>query len=52
MTVAEWVKGQQDLAPHLFKSSQGSDSKHGKNFIGAGSKDLTALEKLQLGFAK
>lgn len=52
MTVAEWVKGQQDLAPHLFKSSQGGGSEHGKNFVGAGSKNLTALEKLQIGFAK
>jgi len=52
MTVEEWVKDQQETAPHLFKSSQGAGSEHGKTFIGAGSKDLTALEKLQVGFAK
>jgi|SaaInlStandDraft_5_1057022.scaffolds.fasta_scaffold12152_3 hypothetical protein len=52
MTVEEWVKGQQDVAPHLFKSSQGGGSEHGKSFVGAGSKDMTALEKLQYGFAK
>ena len=52
MSVQEWVKGQMEIAPHLFKSSQGGDSKHGKNFSGGGSKDLTALQKLQVGFAK
>jgi len=52
MTVEEWVKAQQDEAPHLFKSSQGGGSEHGKAFVGAGSKDMTSLEKLQVGFAK
>lgn len=52
MSVQEWVKGQMDVAPHLFKSSQGGGSEHGKNFVGAGSKEMTALEKLQIGFAK
>jgi hypothetical protein len=52
MTVEEWVKGQQDLAPHLFKSSQGGGSEHGKGFNGVKSENLTALEKLQVGFAK
>ena len=52
MSVNEWVKGQMEVAPHLFKSSQGGGSEHGKNFTGSGSKDLTALQKLQVGFAK
>ena len=52
MTVQEWVKGQMEVAPHLFKSSQGGGSEHGKNFTGKGSQDLTALQKLQVGFAK
>ncbi len=52
MSVNEWVKGQMEVAPHLFKSSNGSGSEHGKNFVGSGSKDLSALEKLQVGFAK
>jgi len=52
MSVKEWVKGQMDVAPHLFKASQGGGSEHGKNFVGSGSKDLSALEKLQMGFAK
>jgi len=52
MTVEEWVKGQQDLAPHLFKSSTGSGSEHGKGFNGAKTENLTALEKLQVGFAR
>jgi hypothetical protein len=52
MSVQEWVKGQMEVAPHLFKSSNGSGSEHGKNYIGSGSRDLSALEKLQLGFAK
>ena len=52
MTVEEWVKSQQDEAPHLFKASQGGGSEHGKTFVGAGSKDMTSLEKLQAGFAK
>jgi len=52
MSVQEWVKGQMEVAPHLFKSSNGGGSEHGKNFVGAGSKDMTALEKLQVGFAK
>jgi hypothetical protein len=52
MSVQEWVKGQMEIAPHLFKSSQGGGSEHGKNFSGGGSKDLTALQKLQVGFAK
>lgn len=52
MSVQEWVKGQMEVAPHLFKSSNGSGSEHGKNYVGSGSRDLSALEKLQLGFAK
>ena len=52
MSVQEWVKGQMEVAPHLFKSSNGSGSEHGKNYVGSGSKDLSALEKLQIGFAK
>ena len=52
MSVKEWVKGQMDVAPHLFKASQGGGSEHGKNFVVSGSKDLSALEKLQMGFAK
>jgi len=50
MTVQEWVDGQQDVAPHLFKASTGAGSEHGKNFVGEGSRDLSALEKLQFGF--
>jgi len=52
MTVQEWVKGQMEVAPHLFKSSNGGGSEHGKNYVGAGSRDLSPLEKLQVGFAK
>ena len=52
MSVNEWVKSQMEVAPHLFKSSNGSGSEHGKNYVGSGSRDLSALEKLQLGFAK
>ena len=52
MSVNEWVKSQMEVAPHLFKSSNGSGSEHGRNYVGSGSRDLSALEKLQLGFAK
>lgn len=52
MSVNEWVKSQMEVAPHLFKPSQGGGSEHGKNFVGSGSKELSALEKLQVGFAK
>jgi hypothetical protein len=52
MSVQEWVKVQMEVAPHLFKSSQGGGSEHGKNFSGKGSQELTALQKLQVGFAK
>jgi hypothetical protein len=52
MSVQEWVKGQMEVAPHLFKSSQGGGSEHGRNFSGSGAKELSALEKLQVGFAK
>ncbi len=52
MSVQEWVKSQMEVAPHLFKPSQGGGSEHGKNFVGSGSKELSALEKLQVGFAK
>jgi len=52
MSVQEWVKGQMEVAPHLFKPSNGGGSEHGKNFTGTASSDMTALEKLQAGFNK
>jgi type VI protein secretion system component VasK len=52
MSVAEWVKGQMAIAPHLFKASSGSGSEHGKNFVGGGTSDMSPLEKLSAGFAR
>lgn len=52
MTVSEWVNAQQDVAPHLFKSSSGSGSAHGTRAMGTNNKTLTSIQKLEQGFAK
>ena len=52
MSVEEWVKGQMEIAPHLFKPSNGSGSQHKSNTAGSNSSNMSALEKLQTGFAK
>ena len=52
MSVNEWVKGQMEVAPHLFKASKGSGSQHGTRINSAGGKKMISIEKLELGFAK
>ena len=52
MSVNEWVNAQMDVAPHLFKSSSGSGSSHGTRPNGTSSQNLTAMQKLEQGFAK
>ena len=52
MTVNEWVNAQMDVAPHLFKASSGSGSSHGTRPNGTGTQNLTAMQKLEQGFAK
>ena len=52
MTVSEWVNGQMEVAPHLFKTSSGSGSAHNSRPTGANRQTLTAIQKLEQGFAK
>lgn len=52
MSVQEWVKSQIEVAPHLFKTSQGSGSEHTKNFIGNSMNDASPLDKIKKGLAK
>jgi hypothetical protein len=52
MSVNEWVKSQMDIAPHLFKASSGSGSKHNARPNGVAKQNLTAIQKLEQGFAK
>jgi len=52
MSVNEWVKSQMDVAPHLFKSSFGSGSKHGSRISANSSQKLTPMQKLEMGFQK
>ena len=52
MSVREWVKSQIEVAPHLFKASQGSGSEHTKNFIGNSMSDASPLDKIKKGLAK
>lgn len=52
MSVNEWVKSQMDVAPHLFKSSNGAGSSHGTRSKGTTQKDMSAIQKLEMGFAK
>ena len=52
MSVNEWVNAQMDVAPHLFKASSGSGSAHGTRPNGTSSQNLTAMQKLEQGFAK
>jgi len=51
MSVGEWVKSQVEVAPHLFKSSNGSGSEHSKNFIGGSLNEMSSLEKIKRGFS-
>ena len=52
MTVNEWVNGQMDVAPHLFKTSSGGGSTHNNRVKGSTQQGLSSIEKLELGFAK
>jgi len=52
MSVNEWVKSQMDVAPHLFKSSNGAGSSHGTRPVGSTKQNLTSVQKLEMGFAK
>ena len=52
MSVSEWVNAQMEVAPHLFKSSSGSGSAHNSRPSGLGNQNLTAMQKLEQGFAK
>jgi len=52
MSVNEWVKAQMDVAPHLFKSSNGAGSSHGSRPNANSKQNLTSVQKLEMGFAK
>ena len=52
MSVNEWVNAQMDVAPHLFKSSSGGGSAHGTRPNGTSGEKMTAIQKLEMGFAK
>ena len=52
MSVNEWVKGQMEVAPHLFKPSEGAGSSHKSRLNSTGAQTMSSIEKLELGFAK
>jgi len=52
MAVAEWMKGLVKSAPHLFESSDGAGSRHGKKPAPTDNSNLSPLQKLQQGFGQ